>query len=185
MTTKEQERKALEQIKKIVDSLGENSYVGTAFAGCFEIAEENIENDFACSMQERWLSVDRKLNEANGIIEHLKDELAESEKDYEAAHAAAHEITEEKDAEISALRARILSDDDFRDLFQILSERRFTLDEEVKNAAERIVEAAGEPDSAAFKNAVTDHRAAKASLDYYSALATRLAKTRQAITAGA
>lgn len=107
MTTKEQERKALEQIKKIVDSLGENSYVGTAFAGCFEIAEENIENDFACSMQERWLSVDRKLNEANGIIKHLKDELAESEKDYEAAHAAAHAVADEKDAVIAKLKARI------------------------------------------------------------------------------
>lgn len=107
MTTKEQERKVLEQIKKIVDSLGENSYVGTAFAGCFEIAAENIENDFACSMQERWLSADRKLNEANGIIEHLKDELAESKKDYEAAHAAAHAVADEKDAKIAKLKARI------------------------------------------------------------------------------
>lgn len=38
MTTKEQERKALEKIRKIVEELGENSYVGTAFEGCFEIA---------------------------------------------------------------------------------------------------------------------------------------------------
>lgn len=53
MTTKEQERRALEQIRKIVESLGENSYIGTAFEGCFEIAEENIENDFACSMKQR------------------------------------------------------------------------------------------------------------------------------------
>lgn len=53
MTTKEQERKALEQIRKIVEGLGENSYVGTALEGCFEIAEENIENDFACSMMDR------------------------------------------------------------------------------------------------------------------------------------
>lgn len=53
MTTKEMERKALEKIRKIVEELGENSYVGTAFEGCFEIAEENIENDFACSMKQR------------------------------------------------------------------------------------------------------------------------------------
>lgn len=53
MTTKEQERKALEQIKKIVAGLGEGSYIGTAFEGCFEIAEENISNDFACSMKQR------------------------------------------------------------------------------------------------------------------------------------
>ena len=47
ITTKEQERKALVQIKKIVDGLGKDSYIAAAFEGCFEIAESNIENDFA------------------------------------------------------------------------------------------------------------------------------------------
>ena len=47
--TKADERKALEQIKKIVEGLGENSYVGTAFKGVFELAEENIEYDAAFS----------------------------------------------------------------------------------------------------------------------------------------
>lgn len=51
--TKEQERKALARIKKIVEELGEDSYIGIAFEGCFEVAEENIENDFACSMKQR------------------------------------------------------------------------------------------------------------------------------------
>ena len=35
MTTKAQERKALEQIKKIVESLGADSYIATAFEGVF------------------------------------------------------------------------------------------------------------------------------------------------------
>lgn len=52
MVTKEQERKALEQIKKIVDSLGADSYIATAFDGCFEDARENIENDFALCIKE-------------------------------------------------------------------------------------------------------------------------------------
>ena len=60
MTTKEQERKALAQIKKIVESLGEDSYIAAAFEGCFEIAEENIENDFACSMKQRAESAEAK-----------------------------------------------------------------------------------------------------------------------------
>lgn len=67
MTTKEQERKALEKIRKIVEELGENSYVGTAFDGCFEIAEDNIEDDFACSMKQRAEIAEEKL-EAAGII---------------------------------------------------------------------------------------------------------------------
>lgn len=60
MTTKEQERKAHAQIKKIVEGLGENSYIGTAFEGCFEIAEMNIENDWACSMKQRTESAESK-----------------------------------------------------------------------------------------------------------------------------
>lgn len=51
ISTKEEERKALAQIGKIIDGLGENSYVGTAFAGCFDIAADNIANDFSNSLQ--------------------------------------------------------------------------------------------------------------------------------------
>lgn len=103
--SKQQEREALDQIRAIVDTLGPDSYLATAFAGCFEDAEANIENDFACSMKDRWLTADRKLNDANGTIEDLREKLAESEK----ARAADHEITEQKDAEIAALKAKIVS----------------------------------------------------------------------------
>ncbi len=53
MTKKQQEREALEKIRKIVEALGEDSYIGTAMAGMFEDAEENIENDFAMSWKDR------------------------------------------------------------------------------------------------------------------------------------
>ena len=62
MTTKEQERKVLAQIRKLVEGLGEDSYVGTALEGCWEVAEQNIENDWACSMKDRAESAERKLN---------------------------------------------------------------------------------------------------------------------------
>ena len=69
MTTKDQERKALEQIRKIVEGLGENSYIGMAFEGCFEIAEKNIEDDSGCSMKQRWESVEKEANQlANDIV---------------------------------------------------------------------------------------------------------------------
>ena len=51
--SKQQERDALDQIRAIVDTLGPDSYLATAFVGCFEDAEENIKNDFACSMKQR------------------------------------------------------------------------------------------------------------------------------------
>lgn len=78
MTTKAQERKALEQIRKIVEGLGEDSYIGMAFEGCFEIAEENIENDFGCSMKQKWESAEKKV--ANLMDERRSAELFLSEK---------------------------------------------------------------------------------------------------------
>ncbi len=89
MTTKDQERKVLEQIRKLVAGLGEDSYVAKAFEGCFEIAEDNITNDFACSMKQRaesaakereeWhqkaTSFEIKWNEDDQKIADLYDEL--------------------------------------------------------------------------------------------------------------
>lgn len=51
MATKEQERKALARIRKIVAELGEDSYIGMAFEGAWELAEENIANDFGNTTQ--------------------------------------------------------------------------------------------------------------------------------------
>ena len=112
--TKQQERDALEKIRKIVEQLGPDSYIGTAFQGCFEIAAENIENDFACSMADKVQRAEAdvvRLREANTLaatrVKELEDKLAESEKDYQAAHETAHIIAEQKDAEIAKLKARI------------------------------------------------------------------------------
>lgn len=74
MTTKEQERKALDQIRKIVEGLGENSYIGMAFEGCFEDAEENIENDWGCSMNGRWQDAEQKVEHLQAEMEELKNE---------------------------------------------------------------------------------------------------------------
>lgn len=52
ISTRDQEREALKKIKEIVAGLGEGSHVATAFEGCFEIAEDNIRNDFARSMKQ-------------------------------------------------------------------------------------------------------------------------------------
>ena len=49
--TKDHERKALEQIKAILATLGPNSYVATALDGYLEDAERNIEDDAAYSMK--------------------------------------------------------------------------------------------------------------------------------------
>lgn len=98
MTSKEQERKALAQIKKIVDGLGEGSYIATAFEGCFEDAEYNIRDDAAYSMQSRWesaknesLKLKDQLEHLQGVRQHLEGKLEVSEQDAKKAHDEAHE----------------------------------------------------------------------------------------------
>lgn len=97
IATKDQERQALARIKKIVEALGENSYIGTAFAGCFEIAEWNIEADAADSFQERIETFDKARLDAQR--EHAK--IAAENKQLKAELET---IEERYTAEISRLK---------------------------------------------------------------------------------
>lgn len=173
--TKQQERDTLAAIRKMVEELGPQSYLATAFDGCFEDAESNIENDFGDSMKARWLHADAQLNAANGTIEELKEQLAESQKDYEAAHAAAHAIAEEKDAEIAALRERIIPADDLTDCKQIAENLVEELRQKVKAAEATILEYAEHPETTTFCDAVRGRKNLTKDIAYYEALVERLA----------
>ena len=81
--TKDQERKALEKIRKIVEELGEDSYIGMAFEGCFEIAEENIENDFGCSMKQRWETAEKNAEDFKRTAEYYAAEQEKAAKEVE------------------------------------------------------------------------------------------------------
>lgn len=189
--TKDQERGALEKIKAIVEALGPDSYIGTALEGCFEIAKENIENDFACSMKQRVEAVVVENTRLKEKVKELEGKLAESEKDYEAAHAAAHEVAEEKDAEIAYLKgkvaslaAKVPSADDLTDCIQMARDSAYSYREKMEEAAASVVELADDPSSPEFTKAVKDHRNAKAAYEYAEALASRLEKIRDNTPAG-
>lgn len=81
ITTKEQERKALDKIRKIIADLGEDSYVAAAFEGCFEIAEQNIDNDWACSLKEQVESRDKEIFKLQLENSNLRLDL-KAEKEY-------------------------------------------------------------------------------------------------------
>lgn len=100
IATKEQERKALAQITAIVDGLGPDSYIGTAFSGCFDLASQNIENDFALSMEE---SRDYALRQY--------DDLAEKYKALKEQFSAVNKAAAEKAAEVAALRQQLAERD--------------------------------------------------------------------------
>mgnify|MGYP001624323314 CR=1 FL=1 len=177
--TKQQEREALEKIKAIVESLGPDSYIGTALEGCFEIAEQNIENDFACSMKQRVEAVVVENSRLKEKVKELEEKLAESEKDYEAADEAAHLVADKKDAEISRLKALVLSDDDLTDCIQMAREAAYGYLLEMEKAAASVVELAEAPTSPEFVQAVQDHRNAKTSKEYAEGLADRLTEKQK------
>lgn len=173
--TKEQERKAVEKIRKIVEELGEGSYVGTALDGCLQDAEINIENDFGDSMKSRWEYSEKKLVSAREEIEEQKAKMNLMQETIDELRREQEASTERE----AAIREKAISPDDLDTLLALAIERIADLDCEVQNAAERIVESAGEPESAAFKNAVSDHRSAKRAADKYKALVERAARAKQ------
>jgi hypothetical protein len=135
MTTKQQEREALERIRKIVEALGEQSYIGTAFEGCFAIAEQNIEYDAAFSMKEerdiargeaksqkaaaqeanfRRAGAEARERELNGNLVYAKDEYDKLKDDFEkirVAYIDPKKAIEEKlaavELELLKLKARL------------------------------------------------------------------------------
>lgn len=157
--TIEQERKALEKIKKIVEELGEGSYIGTAFAGCFEIAESNIENDFADSMKEKYEQAQEDAAHFRTLAEELQldiDRLREENK-----------ASKEKSlttAEAGAIKA-------------ILHQTKLEASRLRDESAQRIVEFADTPDSQEFQRAVQDNRRAKKQNDECERLISRLLET--------
>ena len=63
-TIKADERAALELIRGILAELDPAGYVNTAFEGCCDMAESNIDNDFANSYKASLMCVKEKLEES-------------------------------------------------------------------------------------------------------------------------
>lgn len=176
--TKEQERKALEQIKKIVESLGKDSHIATAFEGCFDLAEENIENDWACSMKQRVEAAEKKVKEAEKQTAALERKFKLKELDERDIRDALEREKKNHSRSVSALRQRTLNNEDTNAVIALVLERVAALSNVAKETAERIVSAAEETESAAFKNAVSNHRSAKRDKEKYDALLERLARLK-------
>ena len=84
MSTKQEEREALQKIIKIIESLGEDSYLSFAFDGALEDAERNINEDAAYSYRSRYESVlkeNGKLTDENRkLIEENRKLIEENRK---------------------------------------------------------------------------------------------------------
>lgn len=75
MMTKQEERAALAEIKKILDAAGPDSYIGMAFAGCCQIAADNIENDFGNSLQDSLQTMRQNAETEHDLRIRCEDEI--------------------------------------------------------------------------------------------------------------
>ena len=156
--TKDQERETLEKIKAMVAELGPQSYLATAFEGCFEDAETNIENDFAFSMKSRVDTAEEKARElgsqyiaAKTDAAHLKAQLD----DTLAQLAAAQE-------QIAALKRQQLPEQLRRDLWVMVTDEAEASRARMAEAADKMAIGADNPGCVLFKDSVARYRAEKA-----------------------
>lgn len=169
MTTKEQERKALEQIRKIVEGLGENSYVATAFEGCFEKAEENIEYDAAFSWKGEAECTEKKVKQLELENRDLRNAVAQAKAN------SSKQITALQ-LRIEELEKAFISADDLTDCIQLVTDAECEAAEGEAEAAKKIVLYAEAPADNEFLNAVRVNRAMASRREYLKALRSRLEK---------
>lgn len=115
--TKQEEREALKKIEKIIKAAGPDSYIGMAFAGCCEIAADNIENDFGESMQARVAAREKELRE-------VKEMLYRAEKENERLQLAAERFEQKNNElrdQLKAERAKQLPHDLYREVYMLVA----------------------------------------------------------------
>ena len=167
--TKQHERDTLAVIRKMVEELGPQSYLATAFEGCFEDAESNIENDFGDSMKTRWLHADAQLNAAKGTIEEL-----------EAQKRSMQETIDSLQRERDEAEARRVTETDLVHLIRLAEEDLAEAEQRRDAAAQDIVTYAGDPACEEFRQAVAAHRNATSSVEAKKERLGRLNSIRNA-----
>lgn len=145
--TKDQEREALEKIKAMVAELGPQSYLKTAFAGVFEDAETNIENDFAFSMKAR-------VEDAEKQIKELKAQLAAAQSEAETLRGQFDFASQH----IKKLERQQLPEQLRRDLWVMVTDEAEASRARMAKAAHMMAVCADNPACVGFKESVADYR---------------------------
>lgn len=160
--TKEQEREALERIKKIVEEIGgADSYIGMAFEGCFELAERNIDEDFGCSWQSRYNSVCEELRAAKESLEQSRLEVARQH--YRAT-------TAERELHVSCIR-----DYDLQAIRFFLTQQQGAEQSKIASATDDLIANIERQDNYEYTHACETIKEAKRKLSQYEKLLSNLA----------
>lgn len=137
MTTKEQERQAIQKIRKIVEGMGENSYLATAMEGVLETVEENIEYDAAFSLKGRAEVAEKEASELKKENEELRKALKEQQERVARLESRCNEA-------YSELQRYTLPDWMQRELDKMVQTGLERVNREVKEAADGMADAIGE-----------------------------------------
>lgn len=136
MTIKEQERQALEQIKNIIANLGgADSYIGMAFDGAIEMAEQNIENDWGCSTQD----LKDRVEKMDGQIDTLKLKLDAKQEHIEELKSNVEMMSvrnEDQELKIDKLYDRI---NDLQTKIDVLESKNDILNDDLENKDDQII----------------------------------------------
>lgn len=130
--TKAEEYEALRKIREILEGFNpEDTYIGKAFEGCIEQAEENIVSDFMMSYKVRYDNVSEQLHAANARIAMLTKQLNQKDDTIARLTDANGQFSKEidqKDAECLDLRGKVWEAEALiRDLRQTIIELKAKL----------------------------------------------------------
>lgn len=168
--TKQQEQETLEAIRKMVEELGPQSYLATAFEGCFQDAESNIENDFGDSMQRRWESAVEKLSALQEEINRLKADLAATQTEAETLRGKFDFASQH----IKKLERQRLPEQFRRDLWVMTTSEAEASRARMAEAADKMAVGADNPGCVLFKESVARYRTEKARAESMEQIADAL-----------
>lgn len=138
MTTKEQERQAIEKIRKIVEGLGENSYVGFAMEGVLELAEDNIREDTAYSMKKNAEIAREREDKAEKENKDLKKEVEDLKKTVEKREATISELNTELCNARAEAKANEIPEELVQEMYCMAYDKEAEADGKMEKAADRM-----------------------------------------------
>lgn len=155
--TKEQERETLEKIKEMIAELGPQSYLATAFEGCFEDAEQNIEDDAAYSMKARLEIQAQRAIERGHEVDRLKADIAAAQSKIEILQSQFDFASQH----IKKLERQQLPTWLHGSIYSLVAEEVGIAQKQMEQSAETMAHYADTPQDIAFVNAVKSYRAVK------------------------
>ena len=155
--TKDQERETLEKIKAMIAELGPQSYLAAAFDGCFEDAEQNIEDDAAYSMKARLEIQAQQAAERAYEIDRLKADLAAAQSKVDTLQSQFDFASQH----IKKLERQQLPTWLHGSIYSLVAEEVGIAQKQMEQSAETMAHYADTPQDIAFVNAVKSYRAVK------------------------